>query len=102
MAKEGVEGTESVSGKVASVVSNETSIGWFIKFDSRWGYLLVTQYGGRSVVVGLLKGFSLIYSDVGVEPKKSDEIFEVLCCEAIGGVSGSLLLERSKGLDVGD
>ena len=64
-------------------------------------YLCVTQYGRRSVVAGGLKGFSLICSDVGVEPKYSDGIFEVLCCEAIGGVSCSVLLERSKGFDVG-
>ena len=54
------------------------------------------------MVVGLLKGFSLNCSHVGVEPKYSDGIFEVLRCEAVGGVSGSVLLERSKGLDVGD
>ena len=64
--------------------------------------MLVTQFAGRSVVVGLLKGFSLICSDVGVEPKESDGMFVVLCCEAVGGVSGSVILERSKGFDVGD
>ena len=26
----------------------------------------------------------------------------MLCCEAVGGLSGSVLLERSKGFDVGD
>ena len=59
--------------------------------------MCVTQYGRRSVVTGGLKGFSRICSDVGVEPKSSDGIFEVLCCEAIGGVSANGLLERSKG-----
>ena len=39
---------------------------------------------------------------MGVEPKQSDGMFEVLCCEAIGGISGSVLLERSKGFGVGD
>ena len=48
--KEGVEGKESVSGNVDSVVSNETSVGLLTKFGSPWGYLFVTQYGGRSMV----------------------------------------------------
>ena len=65
--------------------------------------MCVTQYGRRSVVAGgRLKGFSRLCSDVGVEPMQSDEIFEVLCCEAVEGVSGSVLLERSKGFGVGD
>ena len=67
--KEGVEGRESVSGNVDSLVSIEMSTGLFTKFGSPWGYFFVTQYGGRSLVVGLLEGFSLICSDVGVEPK---------------------------------
>ena len=67
--KEGVERRESVSGNVDSVVSNEASTGLFTNFGSPWGYWLVNQYRGRSVVVGLLKGFSLICFDVGVEPK---------------------------------
>ena len=67
--KEGVEERGSVSGIVDSVVLNEMSTGLFTKFGSPLGFLFVTQYGGRSVVVGLLKGFSLICSDVGVEPK---------------------------------
>ena len=67
--KEGVEGKESVSGNVDSVVSNEMSVGLLTKFGSPWGYLFVNQYWGSSMVVGLLKGFSLICSDLGVAPK---------------------------------
>ena len=100
--KQGVEERESFSGNVDSVVPKETSTGLFTKFGSPWWYLFVTQYGGRSVVVVLLKGFSLFCSDVGVEPKQSDVIFEMLCFESVGDVSGKVLLERSKGLDVGD
>ena len=65
-------------------------------------YECVVQYGRCSVDAGRLKGFSRICSDMGVEPKYSDEKFELLCCEAIGGVSGNGLLEKSEGVDVGD
>ena len=54
------------------------------------------------MVTGGLKRLSRICSDVGVEPKQSDGIFKVLRCEAIGGVSGNVLLEKSKGFDVGN
>ena len=65
--------------------------------------MCVTQYGRRSVVAGgRLKGFYRLCSDVGVELMQSDEIFGVLCYEAIEGVSCSVLLERSKGFGVGD
>ena len=66
--KEGVEGSEKVSGS-DKVVSDETSIGSFIKFGSLWVKACVIQYGRRSVVAGGLKGFSRFSSDVGVEPK---------------------------------
>ena len=67
--KEGVEISESVSGNVDSVVSDETSIGLSTKFGSLWVSVCVTQYGIRSVVAGGFEGFSQICSDVGVEPK---------------------------------
>ena len=51
---------------------------------------------------GGLKGFSLIYSDVGVESKKSDGIFKKLCCEVKLGVSGNVLQEISEVVGVGD
>ena len=51
---------------------------------------------GLSVVSGGLKGFSRIFCDVGVEPRQSEGIFEVLCCEKSVGVSGSVLLESSE------
>ena len=66
--KEGVKGSERVSGSDKDV-SDETSIGSFIRFGSPWVKACVIQNGRRSVVVGGLKGFSLICSGVGVEPK---------------------------------
>ena len=33
-----------------------------------------------------LKGFSLICSDVGVEPKYSEGMFDVCCCTGVCGV----------------
>ena len=51
---------------------------------------------------GGLNGFSLICSDVGVEHKLSDGIFEMLCCAARVGVSGNVLLESSEVVGVGD
>ena len=38
---------------------------------------------------------------MGVEPKYSDGIIEVVCCEAVGGVSGYVLQEGSEKFDVG-
>ena len=37
-------------------------------------------------MVGGLKGFSLICSDVGVKPKKSDGMFDVFCYNGVFGV----------------
>ena len=54
------------------------------------------------MVSGGLKGFSRICSDVGVEPNYSDAIFELLCFEESGEVSGNVLLKVSEGFDVGD
>ena len=51
---------------------------------------------------GGLKGLSRICSDVGVEPKYSEGIFEVLCRESSVGVSGNVLLEFSGIVGVGD
>ena len=62
----------------------------------------VAQYGSRAVGLGELKGFSRICSDVGVEPKYSEGILEVLCCEMSVGVSGNVLLEFSEVDGVGD
>ena len=64
--KEGVEGSESVSGS-DKVVSDETSSGSFAKFGSKWVKTCVIQYERCSVVAGGLKGFSRTCSDVGVE-----------------------------------
>ena len=66
--KEGVEGSERISVSDKDV-SDETSTGLFIKFGSPWVKACVIQNGRCSVVAGGLKGFSLICSDVGVEPK---------------------------------
>ena len=66
--REGVEGSERVSGSDKDV-SDETSTGSFNKFGSPWVKACVIQNGRCSVVAGGLKGFSLICSDVGVEPK---------------------------------
>ena len=65
-------------------------------FGSPCVYECVVQYSGLSVVSGGLKGFSWIFCDVGVEPRQSEGIFEVLCCEKSVGVSGSVLLESSE------
>ena len=66
--KEGVEGSERVSGSDKDV-SDEISIGSFIKFGSPWVKASVIQKGRCSVVAGGLKGISLICSDIGIEPK---------------------------------
>ena len=66
--KEGVEGSEKVSGSDKDV-SDGTSIASFFKFGSPWLKACVIQNGRFYVVAGWLKGFSLICSDVGVEPK---------------------------------
>ena len=63
-----VDGSDSVSGSDDDVVV-EISIGSFIKFGSPCVNDCVVQYGSRDVWFGGLKGFSRIYSDVGVEPK---------------------------------
>ena len=93
---DGVDGSESVSGNDDSVVPEEISIGSFTMFGSPCVYECVVQYSGLSVVSGGLKGFSWIFCDVGVEPRQSEGIFEVLCCEKSVGVSGSVLLESSE------
>ena len=80
-----VEGSESVSG-CNKVVSDETSIESFTKFGSPRVKTSVIQYGRCSVVAGGLKGFSRLCSDVVVEPKYSDGMFEVVCCDAVVGV----------------
>ena len=54
-------------------VSDETSIGSFTKFGSPWVKACVIQNGRCSVVAGGLKGFSMIFADVGVEPKNLRE-----------------------------
>ena len=66
---DGVDGSESVSGRDDSVVSEEISIGSFTKLGSPWVYECEVQYGKRSVDSGGLKGFSRICSDFGVEPR---------------------------------
>ena len=67
-------------------MSNETSIGSFTKFGSIRVKPCVIQYGSCFVVAGGIKGFSRICSDVGVEPKQSDRMFDVFCCDAVWGV----------------
>ena len=64
--KEGVEGIERVSGSDKDV-SDGASIGSFVEFGSPWVKACVIHYG--RLVAGGLKGFYLICSDVGVEPK---------------------------------
>ena len=59
-------------------------------------HLVYMSVGSRAVGLGGLKGFSRICSDVGVEPKKSEGILEVLRCERSGGVSGNVLLKISE------
>ena len=71
-------------------------------FGSPCVYECVAQYGSPSVGLGGLKGFSRICSDVGVEPKKSEGILEVLCCERSVRISGNVLLEISEVVGVGD
>ena len=71
-------------------------------FGSPCVYECVAQYGSRAVGLGGLKGFSRICSDVGVEPKQSKGILEVLCCERSVGVSGNVLLKFSEVIGVGD
>ena len=56
-----------VSGNDYSVVSEEISIGSFTMFGSPCVNECVVQYGGLSVVSGVLNGFSRICCDVGVE-----------------------------------
>ena len=70
--------------------------GSFTKFGSPCVYECVAQYGSRAVGLGELKGFSRIFSDVGIEPKLSEGIFEELCCESSVGVYGNVLLEFSE------
>ena len=83
--KEGVEGSERVSVSDKDV-SDETSIGSFIKFGSSWVKACAIQNGRCSVVAGGLKGFSLICTDEGVEPKKSEVMFDVFCYTGVCGV----------------
>ena len=48
-----------------------------------------------------LNGFSLIFSEVGVEPKHSDELFGVICCDVKptgGGVLSIMLPKRAGGM----
>ena len=67
---DGVDGSDNVSGSDEDVVvSVEISIGSLIKFGSPCVNDCVVQYVGRDVWFGGLKGFSRIFSDVGVEPK---------------------------------
>ena len=56
--------------------------------------------GGGGLVV--FEAFLRICSEVGVEPRQSDGIFEMLCCEVSVGISGNVLLESSEVLGVSD
>ena len=67
-------------------MSDETPNGSFTKFGSLLVKACVIQYGSCSVVAGGLKGFSRTCSDVGVEPKKPDGMFDVFCCDAVWGL----------------
>ena len=67
-------------------MSDETSVGAFTKFGSLWVKTCAIQYGRCYVVAGGLKGFFRIFSDVGVEPKQSDGMFDVFCYDAVWGV----------------
>ena len=61
----------------------------------------VIQCGRRCVEAGGLKGFSRNCSDVGVDPKKSDGMFGVFCCEVDcnGGGGGYFELYYWKDLE---
>ena len=48
------------------------------------------------------KGFSRICSDVDVESKQSDGMFDVFCCDGVWGVLWFVLLERSIGSAIGE
>ena len=56
--------------------------------------------GGGGLVV--FEAFLRICSEVGVEPRQSDGIIEMLCCEVSVGISGNVLLESSEVLGVSD
>ena len=100
---DGVDGSDNVSGSDDDVVVTvEISIGSFTKFGSPCVNECVVQYGSRAVRLGGLKGFSRICSDVGIEPKQSEGILEVLRCERSGGVSGNVLFGFSGVIGVGD
>ena len=100
---DGVDGSDNVSGSDDDVVVTvEMSIGSFTKFGSPCVYECVVQYGCLVVRLGGLKGFSRICSDVGVEPKQSEGILEVLRCERSGGVSSNVLFGFSEVVGVGD
>ena len=83
--REGVHGSERVSGSNKDK-SDETFFWSFIKFGLPWVKACAIQNGRCSVVVGGLKGFSLICSDVGVEPKQSQGMFDVFCCTGVCGL----------------
>ena len=55
--KDGVDGSDNVSGNDDGVVSVEISIGSFTMFDSPCVYECVAQYGSRSVGLGGYKDF---------------------------------------------
>ena len=98
---DGVDGSDNVSGSDDDVVvSVEISIGSFTKFGSTCVNECVVQYGSRAVRLGGVT--SRICSDVGVEPKYSEGILEVLRCERSGGVSGNVLFGFSGVIGVGD
>ena len=59
-------------------MSDETSIGSFAKFGSPCVKACVIQNGRCFVVAGGSKGFSRICSEVGVEHKKSEGMFNLL------------------------
>ena len=67
---DGVDGSDNDSGSDEDVVvSVEISIGSLINFGSPCVNDCVVQYGSRDVWFVVLKGFSRICSDVGVELK---------------------------------
>ena len=77
---ESVDGSDRFSGSDKEV-SDDKFAGSFTKFGSPWVNACAIQCGRRCDETGKLKGFSRICSEVGVDPKKSDETFGVFCCE---------------------
>ena len=85
-------------------MTEEISIGSFNMFGSPCVYECVVQYGGLSVASGVLKGFSRICCDVGLNLGSLRVYLKCFVVKDVRsvGVSGSVLLEISEIVGVGD